>query len=104
MRDSWDELREAGLTVIGVSHDPPEVNRAFAERHRLPFRLLSDTDRSLSRAVGANRRLLPFPKRISYLIGADGRVLKAYPRVSPATHAREVLEDFRAITAAGPES
>ena len=89
--------------MFGVSYDSPQTNRAFAERHHLPFLLLSDSDRTLARAVGAAIPLLPFPKRISYLIGADGRVLRAYPKVSPATHAEEVLEDVRALTKAGSE-
>ena len=86
MRDDWSELEDAGLTVVGVSYDTPDANRAFAERHRLPFKLLSDGDRSLAAAVGAKSRLLPVPKRISYLVGADGVILKTYPKVSPSTH------------------
>jgi peroxiredoxin Q/BCP len=86
--------------VFGVSYDRPEANRAFADKHRLPFPLLSDRNRSFARAVGAARRLLPVPKRISYLIGPDGKVLRAYPKVSPATHAQQVLRDYRELTSA----
>ncbi len=94
LRDAWPALEAAGVTVFGVSYDSPAVNRAFAAKRNLPFLLLSDRDRELARAVGANHLLLPFPKRISYLVGADGTVLKAYPRVRPAEHARQVLTDF----------
>jgi len=83
--------------VFGVSYDSPETNRAFAEAHRLPFLLLSDTDKKLARKVGASIPLLPFPKRISYLVGSDGKVLKPYPKVRPAHHAAEVLADYRAL-------
>ena len=85
------------MGVFGVSYDAPATNRAFADRYQLPFVLLSDTDRSLARAVGASIPLLPFPKRISYLVGSDGAVLKAYPRVKPARHAAEVLADARTL-------
>jgi len=90
-------LEAARLLVYGVSYDRPKTNRAFAEKHGIPFLLLSDSDRSLARAVGAARRLLPVPKRISYLVGADGRVLRAYPSVRPGTHADEVLSDWDAL-------
>jgi peroxiredoxin len=60
--------------------------------------LLSDRERSLARAVGADRLLLPVPKRISYLVGVDGAILKTYPRVSPGSHAQQVLEDFHNLT------
>jgi peroxiredoxin Q/BCP len=94
LRDCWPELEAAGLQVLGVSYDSPAANRAFAARRDLPFLLLSDRDRSLARSAGAKQLLLPLPRRISYLVGADGRVLKAYPRVSPSQHARQVLADF----------
>lgn len=86
------------MKVYGVSYDTPEVNRAFAAKNNLPFLLLSDRDRSLAKRVGASRALLPVPKRISYLVGPAGTILKAYPSVSPSTHAAEVVEDYRAIS------
>ena len=85
--------------MLGVSYDTPEKNRKFAEKNALPFRLLSDRDHQLSKAVGAARALVPLAKRISYLVGPDGKVLVAYPDVSPSTHAGEVSEDYRALTA-----
>lgn len=88
--------------MLGVSFDSPETNRDFAAGNALPFRLLTDRDRSLAAAVGATRALLPLPRRVSYLVGADGRVLKAYPEVDPKTHAGEVLEDFRALVGSQP--
>ncbi len=94
-RDSWDDVKAAGLTIFGVSYDTPEANRRFAEKYHLPFLLLSDTKRTLARATGATRAVLPIPKRISYLVGPDGRVVRAYPDVTPSTHASEVLADVR---------
>ena len=99
LRDSWTELQELGIEVLGVSYDTPEKNRNFAEKNSLPFRLLSDSDHGLAKSVGAARSLVPFAKRISYLVGPDGVVLEAYPKVDPGTHANEVLEDFRTIIA-----
>ena len=99
LRDSWDELQSLELDVFGVSYDSPEKNRKFAEENDLPFRLLSDGDRELAKSVGASRSLLPFAKRISYLVGPDGIVLETYPDVDPKTHAREVIEDYRNLTA-----
>ncbi len=96
-RDAWSDVKDAGLKVFGVSYDSPKANRAFAEKYHLPFLLLSDSDHSLAKEVGAARTLLPVPKRISYLVGADGRVLAAYPDVDPASHAGEVLADFERL-------
>ena len=87
------------MTVLGVSYDRPESNRRFAEKNDLPFQLLSDPDHTLAKAVGASRALIPVPKRISYLVGAEGNILAAYPKVDPDTHAAQVIEDYRKITA-----
>jgi peroxiredoxin Q/BCP len=82
-----------------VSYDAPAANASFAAKNNLPFRLLTDSDRSLAKAVGAGRALLPVPKRISYLVGDDGLILKSYPKVDPKAHASEVLADFLATIA-----
>ena len=87
--------------MLGVSYDTPEKNRKFAEKNALPFRLLSDRDHELAKAVGAGRALIPLAKRISYLVGPDGTVLVAYPDVKPSTHAGEVLEDYKTLIATG---
>ena len=94
-------MQLAGLKVFGASYDDPEDNAAFAEKFSLQFLLLSDIDKELASAVGAKRTLMPFPKRVSYLVGADGKVLKAYPSVSPADHAKEVLADFAELVPQG---
>jgi len=98
LRDAWSDLKDAEILVFGVSYDTPRSNRAFAEKFSLPFLLLSDSDKALAKSVGADRFLIPVPKRISYLIGADGKILKGYPSVSPSSHAEDVLKDFESLT------
>ena len=85
------------MNVVGVSYDKPEDNRKWAEKNNLPFKLLSDREKSLAKQVGAARTMIPVPKRISYLIGADGVVLVAYPDVKPGEHAGEVLADLERL-------
>lgn len=98
LRDNFEAFSRLGVEVIGVSFDSPEANARFAAEHRFPFPLLSDRDRSLAVRVGAaDSPKALFAKRISYLVGGDGRVAKVYPKVSPAEHAQEVLEDLREL-------
>jgi len=85
------------VTVVGVSYDTPEANRKWAEKNNLPFKLLSDRDKTLAKQVGAARSMIPLPKRISYLVGADGLVLVAYPDVKPGDHAEEVVADLERL-------
>ena len=83
--------------MVGVSFDKPETNRKWAEKNSLPFKLLSDREKDLAKQVGAARAMIPVPKRISYLIGADGAVLVAYPNVKPGEHAAEVVADLERL-------
>ena len=97
LRDKFDDLQKAGVEVLGVSFDQPPDNAKFVAAERFPFRLLSDTDRSLATAVGAaDSPQQQVARRISYLVGGDGKVLHVYGAVTPASHAAEVLRDLRA--------
>ena len=90
-----DEVRAKGLEVLGISFDPVEENRAFAEKFDFPFRLLCDVDRALGLAYGAaDAPDAAYAKRISYVIDEQGRIALAYPKVKPAEHLDRVLEDL----------
>jgi peroxiredoxin Q/BCP len=67
-----------GARVYGVSFDTPEKNRAFAEKFGLSFPLLCDTTREMSVAfhVCKSRRAW-FPRRITYVLAADGTIESA---------------------------
>ena len=81
--------------VLGISCDTPAENKAFREKFDFPYRLLCDTDRSVSLAYGAvDSADASHPSRISYLVGPDGKVRAAYAKVSPADHPDEVLRDL----------
>jgi peroxiredoxin Q/BCP len=94
LRDRFDDFRKRGVEIVGVSFDAPEANAAFVEAEKFPFRLLSDRERTLAVAVGAaETRDAPVARRISYLVGPDGRVRNVYGSVMPASHAADVLAD-----------
>lgn len=102
LRDDYPALSQAGIEILGVSFDEPAANAEFVETQGFPFRLLSD-DGTLAVQVGAaDSREQSAARRISYLVGPDGKVVKAYPNVSPAAHAREVLADATAAKSGTP--
>ncbi len=71
-RDSHGELQTLGAQVWGVSGDDAISHRRFAERHQLPFPLLSDADQSLRRAFGVPKTLGLLPSRVTYVIDGEG--------------------------------
>jgi thioredoxin-dependent peroxiredoxin len=91
-RDAWDRLHQAGIVVLGVSTDDQASHARFATAHRLPFRLLADTDRVWVTAFGVPLRL-GMAARVSFLLDGEGRVAKVYPDVDPGVHADQILAD-----------
>lgn len=81
--------------LLGASFDDAAANAAFAKKHELPFALLCDTDKSLALAYGAAKDAKAgYPSRVTVVIGADGKIERVYPRVSPKDHPSEVLADL----------
>ncbi|HEX8720854.1 MAG TPA: peroxiredoxin [Pyrinomonadaceae bacterium] len=74
VRDNWEQYRETGAEVVGVSTDSVESHRKFAEHHGLPLRLLSDPDRRVAAMFGAKSWLPGRAARAVVVIDADGRV------------------------------
>ena len=75
-----------------MSFDTVEDNAAFAQKFGFPFRLLCDTERRLGLLYGAcDAATDRTARRISYVIGADGRIEHAFPKVDPKNHPAEVL-------------
>lgn len=73
-RDDYQRFLDAGAEVVGISADPPASHRAFAERHALPFPLLSDEDGAAARAFGVRKTLGLLAGRATFVFGADGRL------------------------------
>ena len=97
MRDHADRLDAEGLHVLGISFDSVDENQVFAEKFDFPFRLLCDVDRKVGMVYeAADAPETGYAKRISYLIGEDGRIFHAYAKVDPKTHLDQVLGDLAA--------
>ena len=95
LRDQYEGFKKKGVEVFGVSFDEPAANAAFVAAEAFPFRLLSDRKHTLALAVGAaDSPEQPVARRISYVVGPDGKVLKVYESVTPAEHAGQVLKDI----------
>lgn len=80
-RDAYDELASKDTEVIGVSVDDPTSHARFAERHRVPFALVSDPDKALARRYGAVsllRSLLRSTARVTYVIDKRGRIAAVF--------------------------
>src|SRR5690349_10683647 len=100
-RDLYKDLEDAGAVVLGLSPDDTKSHKKFADKYQLPFTLLSDEGHKVAEAYGAWGEKNNYGKkymgilRSTFLVGPDGGVKKAWPKVSPAGHNAEVLAAIR---------
>jgi peroxiredoxin Q/BCP len=96
-------FEKAGTDVIGVSADPVKAQDAFKKKHKLKVALLSDETHAMLEAYGVWGKKSMYGKtfmginRITYLIGPDGRIAQAWPKVKVDGHAAEVLAAAKAL-------
>jgi len=96
------DYAKAGVKVVGVSRDPMKSHEKFIGKYGLAVPLVSDEDGKISDAFGTwveksmyGRKYMGM-ERATYLIAADGRVLKAWRKVKVPNHAAEVLKAAKA--------
>lgn len=103
IRDNLDRFADFNCEVLGVSWDPPEDNRSFAEEFHFGHRLLSDESRSVSAAYGTVKDpgeddWPDMPRRWSFLIDPEGRITRVYLVTDAPNHADEVLADLQQLS------
>lgn len=102
-RDHYAELQKTGAVVLGVSADTVKSHAKFTDKFQLPFPLISDPDAVITQAFGAwGEKVFMGRKyqgihRVTFLIGADGRIARVWDLVKPESHATEVLEALRSL-------
>ncbi len=89
-RDNWGRLKKAGIMVFGVSTDGNDSHKAFAEKYKIPFPLLPDESGDIAKKYGV-ALVNGKARRITYLVGKDGKIQHVWPKVNPVGHAAEIL-------------
>jgi peroxiredoxin Q/BCP len=101
-RDSYEQFSAQDAQVVGVSSDSVGSHRRFAQRHNLPFLLLSDRDGAVRRLYGVEKTLGLLPGRVTYVIDHTGMVRHVYSSQLRVTrHPREALLMLAALGSEG---
>ena len=96
-RDLAAEFAAVGAHRVGISTDPVERQRQFADAHRFDYPLLSDESGDVARAYGVKRRMITPVKRATFVIGTDRTVRKVLAsELNMNVHADAALEALRA--------
>src|SRR2546428_13377441 len=95
LRDEYQKISEQGAEGLGVSVDSTASHQKFTEKYHLPFPLLADTDKSVSKAYRVLNEKSNTSRRVTFLIHEHGKILKTFQTVKPDQHPQEILDALK---------
>ena len=99
-RDDYSAYKKAGVTILGVSPDSVKSHVKFKQKFDLPFPLLADADHKICELydVWALKNFIGREYmgvlRTTFLIDAEGKILRVFEKVKPAEHSAELLAEL----------
>ncbi len=98
-RDDISLITALGAQVVGISVDDTASHKTFAEKHRLPFPLLSDATADVAKQYGAlsDWLVMKMAKRYTFIVDPAGQIAKVYLSVEPARHSQEIVADLKLL-------
>lgn len=102
-RDDYSAYTEAGVMILGVSPDSVSSHVKFKAKYQLPFPLLADDGHKVCDLYGVWGPKKFMDKeyegvlRTTFLIDAQGMIVRVFENVRPAEHSAEVLEALRSL-------
>ena len=97
LRDINKELNDKKTVVLGISYDSGNKHEGFSKKYKLNFPLLSDTDKSVSKAYEAKGWI--FPKRKTFIIDKNGKIAHIIDPVNITTHNYLILSVLDSLNA-----
>jgi len=98
-RDSYEDFKDAGAEVIGVSSQSVESHSIFSTSFNLPFSLLSDEDGRVRSLFGVPSSLGLIPGRVTYVIDKEGIVRHIFSsQLDPERHVEEALQILKSLS------
>jgi len=100
-RDDYHLYEQAGVKILGVSPDSAKKHTKFRTKYDLPFTLLADENHAVCELYGVwgpkkfMGREYEGVYRTTFVIAADGQILKVFENVKPADHSQEVLDALK---------
>jgi len=88
-RDAQTDYTSKNVVILGVSADDETSHQAFTQKYNLTFPLLADTEKTLIKAFDVDGG--GYAKRVTYVIGPDGKIIHVDASVNTSTHANDLL-------------
>ena len=97
----YKKFQKEGIEIIGVSPDDVDSHEKFCKKIGIKYPLLADVEKEVSKLFGVwgkkkfmGREYMGV-MRSTFLVDEKGKIFKIYPKVKPAGHSKEVLQDFK---------
>ena len=98
-RDQYEDFKDLGAEVIGVSGNNIASHQKFAKQYKLPFILLSDSDKKIRTLFGVPSRMFGLlPGRVTYVADKNGIIKMVFDSMTAAKHIPKALEAIREIS------
>ena len=99
----YKKFQKEEIEIVGISPDDVKSHKKFCDKHEIKFQLLADVDKEISNIFGVwgkkkfmGREYMGV-MRSTFLVNEKGKIFKIYPKVKPAGHSKEVLQDFLSL-------
>jgi peroxiredoxin Q/BCP len=95
-RDNYEKFKENNVEVVGISADAIESHKDFVAKYNLPFILLTDSNRSVHKAFGVEKKLGVFTARITFIVDAKGKIINIFEdNINAEKHIEEALKALK---------
>ena len=102
-RDEFPKFGKLKAEIIGISTDSVDSHKKFADKYKLPFNLLADEKKEIVEKYGVWKEKNMYGRkymgieRTSFIINADGKINKIFPKVKVDGHNQEVMDALKEL-------
>ena len=99
LRDGYGDIQKTGAEILGVSCDDVEKQKKFKEEYKLPFDIIADTDKKVTKAYDVLMLGGLMASRYTFLIAPDGKIARVFDKVDCPGHSTQVLDELKKLQA-----
>jgi peroxiredoxin Q/BCP len=97
-RDQYEDFKDLGAEVIGISSDSVESHQKFSKQYKLPFILLSDADKKIRKLFGVPSGMFGLlPGRVTYVTDKKGKIIMIFDSMMASKHIPKALEAVKKL-------
>lgn len=98
-RDQYEDFKDLGAEVVGISGDSTSSHQKFASKYKLPFTLLSDSSKKIRNLFGVPTALFGLlPGRVTYVVDEKGIIQLQFDNLGGKIHIEKALEILKKLS------